>query len=289
MVLAKKKKVVSPIAKKVTKKNPVAKAAAGSTGVEFAVYPAKHYSEEYQITGFHYAFMSTDGKMCHHWIKCRDFLQDALRNQLTGRSDHIYSFNYVPGTDPPVDTKTTRMLVTRKGKSDKTEFDEMAKAALNLVNYYEREHKLTPRSKLIEARGNTGSDYVYLFQGPGEWSQGAVMIALYTFLIRIGFFRPKFEDEASLMKEYERIIKDPSGSNDTKYLKTVYKNLHLALEHRDKHLFKKPGHKKGDKVLFHDSPMNGFHHHSGIVSLSMFNTPEKALNDEFRKIFSNRK
>jgi hypothetical protein len=287
MALA-KKKAASLTAKKVTKKKVVSKAAAGSTDVEFTVYPTKSYSEEYQITGFHYAFMSADGKMCHHWVKCRDFLQDALRNQLTGRSDHIYSFNYVPGTDPAVDTKTTRMLVTRKGKSDKAEFDEMAKAALNLVNYYEKEHKLTPCSKLIEARGNTGSDYVYLFQGPGEWSQGAVMIALYTFLIRIGFFRPKFKDEASLMKEYERIIKDKSNSNDTRYLKTVYKNLHLALEHRKEHMFEKPGHKKGDKVLFHDSQMSGFHHHSGIVSLSMFNTPEKALNDKFRKIFGKR-
>jgi len=237
--------------------------------------------------------MSTDGKMCHHWIKCRDFLQDALRNQLTGRKDAIYGFNYDPATDPKCDTKTTRMLVKRlpnpANDKAKTEFDEMAKAALNLVNYYEKKHKLMPRSKLIKAKSSGGADYVYLFQGPGEWSQGAVMIALYTFLIRIGFFKPKFKDEASLMKEYERIIKDPSGSNDTKYLKTVYKNLNPALEHRGKHMFKKPGHKKGDKVLFHDSDMGSFHHHSGIVSLSLFNTPEKALNDEFRKIFGGRK
>ena len=81
-------------------------------------------------------------------------------------------------------------------------------------------------------------------------------------------------------------MKNPNQVNDTRYLKTVHKNLHTALKHRDKHLFKKPGWKTGDKVLFHDSPMNSFHHHSGIVSLSQFSTPEKALNETFRKLFA---
>lgn len=276
----KKEKAASPTAEKEIK---------GSAEIEFTLYPTKGYSEEYQVTGFHYAFMSSDSKMCHHWIKCRDFLQDALRNQLTGRSDQIYGFYYQPGVDPKVDTKTTRMLVKRipvpTSDTAKREFDEMMKSALELVNYYEKAHKLTPRSKLIKAHSSGADQYAYLFQGPGIWSQGAVMIALYTFLIRVGFFRPKFKDEASLVKEYNRIIEDKSKSNDTRYLKTVHKNLHLAIEHRAKHLFKKPGHKKDDKVLFHDSPMGGFHHHSGIVSLSMCNTPEKGLNDDFRKIF----
>jgi len=279
--------------KKAVKKKVLSKPAATKAApkvIEFSLYPTKSYSEEYQVTGFHYAFMSADNKMCHHWIKCRDFLQDALRNQLTGRKDQIYSFNYNPDTDPKVETKRTLMLVKRVGKTtedSKTEFALMMKSALQLVNHYEKMYKFTPRSTLIRTKHNgTGPDQdVYLFQGPGIWSQGAIMIAIYTFLIRLGHFKPEFKTDDELMAEYERIIKDKSNSNDTKYLKTVYKNLHPALEHRDKHLFKKPGYKKGDKVLFHDSPMNSFHHHSGIVSLSQFNTPVKELNDEFRRIF----
>jgi len=287
MLAKKKKKAASLSPKKVTKGSATAKS------IEFSLYPTKHYSEEYQVTGFHYAFMSIDGKMCHHWIKCRDFLQDALRNQLTGRSDQIYSFHYQPGTDPKVDTKVTRMLVKRipAAANDKAakDFEEMMKSALALVNYYEKAHKITPRSNLIRAKNKGADQYAYLFQGPGVWSQGAVMIAIYTFLIRLGHFKPTFKDEESLLKEYDRIMRDKGSANDTKYLKTVYKNLHLALEHYGKHLFKKPGHTKGDKVLFHDSPMSGFHHHSGIVSLSQFNTPVKTLNDEFRKIFAAKK
>jgi hypothetical protein len=290
MVLLKKKvvkkKAQSPTAKKVIKKVAVS----DIKTAEFTLYPTKNYAEEYQVTGFHYAFLSSDNKMCHHWIKCRDFLQDALRNQLTGRNDAIYSFAYKPNVDPKVETKTTRMLVKKipvpPNEKAKKEFDDMMKAALALVNYYEREYKFTPKSKLIRATHPGTDQYVYLFQGPGIWSQGAVMIAMYTFLIRLGFFKPKFKDEKSLMEEYDRIMKDKSSSNDTRYLKTVYKNLHLALKYRDKHIFKPESWKKGDKVLFHDSDMSRFHHHSGIVSLSQFNTPEKGLNDAFRKIFS---
>lgn len=280
-----KKKVVK---KPAVKKAPVKKAATSSV-VEFKTYPNTNYAEEYQVTGFHYAFMSADNKMCHHWVKCRDFLQDALRNQLTGRSDSIYGFKYVPDKDPKVETKTTLMLVKRiptpTTDAAKTEFDNMMKSALALVNHYEKAHKLTPRSKLIRAKNDGNDQYVYLFKGPGIWSQGAVMIAIYTFLIRLGYFLPKFKNEEELMKEYTRIINDKSQSNDTRYLKTVYKNLHVALEHMDKHLFKSKSWKKGDKVLFHDSPMSSFHHHSGIVSLSQFQTPETGLNSEFRKLF----
>jgi hypothetical protein len=294
-----KKAVKEPVTLLAASKKPVSKpvvedkAVVDAKGVKFSLYPTKNYCEEYQVTGFHYAFMSTDNKMCHHWIKCRDFLQDALRNQLTGRSDQIYSFHYQPGKDPKVGTNTTRMLVKRvpapANKAAEQEFDGMMKSALTLVNHYERAHKFAPRSTLIKAKHDGKDQYVYLFKGPGIWSQGAVMIAIYTFLIRLGHFMPVFKDEASLLKEYDRIMKDPKASNDTRYLKTVHKNLHPALKHRHKHLFKGPGWKSGDKVLFHDSAMSSFHHHSGIVSLSQFNTPEKGLNDTFRKIFAQKK
>jgi len=262
--------------------------------VEFKPYKTVSYGEEYQPTGFHYAFLSPDNKMCHHWIKCRDFLQDALRNQLTGRADAIYSFRYKPGVDPKVDTKRTKILVkkmpTPSNEAQRKEFREMMKCSLKLVNHYEKVHKFSPRSKLLMAKEDK-KDFqeIYLFQGPGVWSQGAVMIAIYTFLIRLGHFKIKFSDESSLRKEYEKIINGKKQTNDARYLKTVYKNLHLALKHKNEHLFKRPGWKKGDKILFHDSRMGSFHHHSGIVSLSQFNTPVQELNDKFRKIFQKAK
>ena len=260
--------------------------------VKIKPYQNKRYAEEGQITGFHYAFISTKGEMCHHWIKCRDFLQDALRNQLTCRADAIYSFHYQPKSDPVVDTARTRMLVKRiphpTNAQNKKEFDDMMRSALKLINHYEVKYKLTPRSKFIKAE-MPGDQYPYLFVGPGVWSQGPVMISIYTFLIRLGYFKPVFKDSKSLMMAYEKIMNGGQQTNDTRYLKVVHKNFDPALKHMEDHLFKPPGWKKGQKVLFHDSPMNSFHHHSGIVRLSQFGTPETKLNEKFRRIFGAKK
>jgi hypothetical protein len=257
--------------------------------IDVKMYSNKSYSEEYQITGLHYAFVSSPDKgsaMCHWWIKCRDFLQDALRNQLTGRNDAIYSFAYKPGVDPDVDTARTRMLVKiipqPQSDTKKEDFDEKMAAGLKIINYYEKKYDFKPLSKIVKVNHK---DYPALFIGPGIWSQGSVMISMYTFFIRLGHWKPKFKTGAGLIKQYEKIIGVPEGqqTNDTRYLQTTYKNFNAALENLELHLFKQAGE---EKVLFHDSPMSGFHHHSGIVSLSQGNTPVKPLNDKFRKIFS---
>lgn len=298
MLAAAKKKVKKKSATKVaTKKTPVKKrpkvkkgTPAVAADVEFEVYPRKHYSEEYQVTGIHYAFMSSDRKMCHHWIKCRDFLQDALRNQLTGRTDSIYSFRYDPVKDPKIDTETTRMLVRRAPTPDtadkKREFDEIMASALNLLHHYEKKYGLGEPSTLVRARNNGTDLYSYLFLSPGVWSQGPVMIAIYTFLIRLGYFKPSFKDDKGLMKAYEKIVNISPKTNDTRYLATVYKKLDRALEHMDEHLFKPKCWKKGDKIRFQDDQIEAFHHHSGIVSLAQLNTSSAEINNRFRKIFA---
>lgn len=269
----------------VIEKPAISKAPDGPVKVQ--MYSNKHYAEEYQVTGFHYAFVSSpkDGnRMCHWWVKCRDFLQDALRNQLTGRNDQIYGFAYRPKDDPPVDTETTRIMVKRipKPASEtlRKEFDEMMISGLKLINFYEKKYSFKPLSTITRVDHD---DYPYLFVGPGVWSQGSVMISIYTFLIRLGYFKPAFTDEKSLMAAYDKIIGNGQQTNDTRYLRTVYKNLDPALVNIEKHLFVQKG---KTKILFHDSNMSSFHHHSGIVSLSQFNTPESALNNEFKKIFS---
>lgn len=251
--------------------------------VEF--YPDKPMSEEYQMTGFHYAFLSSpkDGsKMCHAWIKCRDFLQDAVRNHYTGRNDSIYSFTYNPKTDPKLDLAKTRMLVKRIPHPNtdalRKEFDKMMKCALQLINHYEKAAGIKPMSKLLKV--DDDKMYSYLFVGAGEWTQSSILISLYTFLIRIGHKKIEFKDEKELVAAYGELI-DPKNkqTNDTRYLAATYKHFHAVLDNRKKLMFK-----QGDKILFGNNPMDSFHHNSGIVRLCQFGTSEKSVNDEFRKI-----
>lgn len=248
--------------------------------------PHQSTAEEYQPTGFHYAMVSSpkEGrKQCHTWIKCRDFLQDALRNALTGRADQIYSFKYDPKVDPKVDFRRTRVVVKRIPHPDndakRQEFTEMMKSGLDLVNHFEDYAGWTPKSKLYRVKGDD-KQYSFLFLGPGEWTQSAVGISMYTLLIRLGFFKISFKGEEDLKKKFEEIMSKHS-SNDIGYLRTTYKHFYKVLDNYDLVKFQQDGKKK---ILFEDDNINGFHHHSGIVSLCQFRTPNRELNEKFKKI-----
>jgi hypothetical protein len=237
--------------------------------MKIELYPTKSLAEEYQPTGMYFAFISTKNEMCHTWIKCRDFLQDAVRNQLTGKEDSIYGFCYLPKSDPKIDLKKTRMLI--KG----VKLDEVIKYSLQLVNHYERVAGLTPRSKVVK------TDDMYLFLGPGEWSQSPVLISLYTLLIRLGCQKIEFKSEKELVKAYEALIKDPKTTsiNDVRYLKVVYKYIHTVLENMELLMFKQK-----DKILFADATIGSFHPRSGIVSLCSHCIADEKLKDKFKKI-----
>lgn len=251
--------------------------------VEF--YPDKKMAEEYQVTGFHYAFLSSpkDGnKMCHAWIKCRDFLQDAVRNHYTGRNDSIYSFTYNPKKDPKLDLTKTRMLVKRVPHPNtdalRKEFDEMMKCSLRLINHYEKAADIKLMSKLMKV--NDDKMYSCLFVGSGEWTRSSVLISLYTFLIRLGHKKIKFKDEEELVTAYKELLNPKNKqTNDTRYLATTYKHFHKVLEHRKELMFKQES-----EILFGNNPMDRFHHNSGIVRLCQFGTSEKSVNDKFREI-----
>ncbi|TET61140.1 MAG: hypothetical protein E3J47_05900 [Candidatus Stahlbacteria bacterium] len=233
------------------------------------LYPTKSLSEEYQPTGMYFAFLSVKSEMCHTWIKCRDFLQDAVRNQLTGKEDKIYGFCYLPKEDPKIDLKKTRLLI--KGVN----LDEVIKYSLQLVNHYEKVAGLTPRSKITKV------DDMYIFLGPGEWTQSSVLISLYTLLIRLGCRKIEFKNEKELTKAYEKLINDTkvNNINDIRYLKGVYKYIHATLENRNLLMFKQK-----DKILFGDTLIGNFHSRSGVVALCSNTIADEKLKDKFKKI-----
>lgn len=247
----------------------------------------KNTSEEMQPTGFHYSFVSAPASgraQCHTWIKCRDFLQDAVRNKLTGRNDSIYSFTYDPSKDPAIDLTRMRMLVKRlpapRSAKEENEFEEMMKAGLKLVNHFENYAKLKPKSFLMRVENDDAKNkQVYVFCGPGAWVKSPVMITLYTFLIRLGYFKLEFTDEKSLDEALEKLANGPNQSNDTRYLKVVKPHLYKVLDHLDLHSFK-----QGKEIMYADTAINNFHHHSGVVSLCQFRTPNKELNEKFKEI-----
>ena len=221
-----------------------------------------------QVTGIHYAFVSpeSDGsKQCHHWIKCRDFLHDALRSHHTGKVENIFGFSYEPKTNPPLDLEKMRMLFKRNTSASDSKTSEntrdMAKAGLALVCHMEKHGGIEPLSKLYRTSGDKD---VYMFEGSPEWMESTFMISLYTFLIRLGAKKMVFKDKEDLDSQLENLKPSTSGcDNDINYLKIVRPFLHKIVEERKNFKYVK----EDGKRLLADKSVSVFHNYTGIVSL----------------------
>jgi len=227
----------------------------------------QHLYEIGQVTGMQYAFLSSkaDGyKQCHQWIKCRDFLHDALRSRITGKVEQIFGFSYDPKTDPPIDLKRMRLLIKRdRGLAKETR--KMIDSAIDIINCIEKSSGIKPLSKLYQASSNDG---VYIFMGASDWMESTFMISLYTFLIRLGAKNIEFTDKEDL---YSKLKDLKGGDHDINYLKTVYPFLDKIIENRKK--LKYVG--RDGKVFFDKQNINMFHGYTGIVALC---TQAKAAN-----------
>lgn len=248
-----------------------------------------HISEEYQQTGIHFAFVSApkDGNMmCHPWIKCRDFMPDAARTELTGKSTSIYSFNYAKGTNPPVDLKKMRVLVGREQSNTKAkekEFTEMMRYALKLLNYYEA-FAGVPLSRIYEVNPEGQKRYtkVFMFVGPKMWMLSPFLISMYTFLIRLGAKKLEFKDKGELHKKLEK-LQASSTDKDAQYLRSSWDKMEIVLENRAKLFPKKNGY---HDIFFKDINISSFHHNTGLVALTRGSSPDQELNKRSKEVMS---
>jgi hypothetical protein len=242
-------------------------------------------SEEYQQTGMQFAFVSApkDGyKACHEWVLCRDFLQDAVKAQLTGKNFNVYGFCFKPGTNPPVDLKKMRMLVTKGtiGDNQLDDFEESMKCGLEMLHYYERLAGWTlSRLKKVDAT-DSGKKVVYMFTSSAMWLKSPVFISLHTLLIRLGYFKISF----SKKEEAEKAFLDFCANIDCKdkqYAAKIKDHIERIIKERNK-LF--PLEKGFHDIFFKELGTSNFHHYSGVVSLVDFRTADTALNERAKKI-----
>jgi len=221
----------------------------------------KHLCEIGQTTGIHYAFLSSkeDGyRQCHQWIKCRDFLHDALRNQVTGKKDYIYGFSYEKGVNPPIDTKKMRITVKRCEVNNTRDILEHGLAIIHCV---EKHSGIKPLSKMYEA--TCGEQGVYIFEGAVDWVESTFMISLYTFFIRLGAKKIEFKDKEDLYVKLEKLCKTSYSDHDVSYLKTILPFLDKITKNRKKLKYVM----KNGKSFFEDQTINMFHGYTGVVAL----------------------
>jgi len=221
--------------------------------------------EAYQSVVMKYAFLSpkADGRrQCHPWIKCRDFLHDALRNFSTGDNGVIYGFTYTKGKNPPLNLKKMSLLVKYEYPADKTkssrEIRSIMDSALGIIHCVEKYAGIKPITVLYQTAKDAD---IYVFRGSKEWMDSTFMISLYTFLIRLGGKKLKVANKDTLYEELKK-IESTGSDNDARYLKTVLPYLFRIVDNRAKLKYK-----KGQKYFFQDQTIGTFHAYSGIVAI----------------------
>jgi len=241
-------------------------------------------NEIYQQTGMFFSFVTSpkDGlKQCHQWVKCRDYLHDAVRACHTGQKFRIYGFFYDPDVNPRIDLEKMRMLVSRDSL-DKTSLPEMKasmKRSLILLNHYEKLMSIG-LSKVEEVKGGA-KKYNWMFTSSKGWLKSPHLVSMYTFLIRLGVKEIKFKTNAQLKKELKRLSAS-GGDNDSTYLTSMWNHLDWVAKNYKKYLLGKDG---IDSIYLNkDITINSFHNSGGIKSLIDCCTPLSERNDEIRKL-----
>lgn len=251
-------------------------------------FPDAQLCEIYQIVGLRFAFVQKTAagfKQCHPFAKCRDFLHDAVRCTITNTNMSLYSFKFGP-SNPQVDLKLMRMLVIGDTTTKAADWDDMMEHSLKLLHHYEA---MVGKSKstLVKIADPLVKSPRWLFIGPAFWMKTPYLVSMYTFLIRLGHKRIKFEDNDSLVKQLDAISKSPSvtNDNDLKYLKSCWNKLDFVIKNR-KTLF-------GTKFdPFYSKPgisIGRFHDASGIVSLCKGMTANTELNTKFIQLCKDNK
>ena len=252
----------------------------------------KNLAELYQQVGIKFAFISApkDGyKQCHPLVKCRDFLQDAVRCSIPGNdisTCEIYGFKYGNTINPPVDLNKMRMLITYTDTNlNVTDSSIKMLYALKLIHHYEELMgiKVKTRQKQITHKGFKNP--IWIFTGSSMWVKSAVLISLYTFLIRLGDKKIEFNNTTNLDNAYEQLIQKYTidgliKDNDVRYLETVSPKLNTFIKNYKEILFDD----KFDRMFLNPAyTTHLFHNASGILSLAKGATCDQKTNEIYKK------
>lgn len=160
--------------------------------MKIKIYPEEmDLVEIYQAEGIAMAFVTEDGRMCHPFIKCKDFLSDVLVHvgQDAPAIEDLYGFYYDKAHDPLVSTDKTLMLFKFTTRAKET-----AERSVLLLNRLENimgvENTTIEPVTGFDGYGSVGDMFVY--HGPRAWVTSPTMISTFVSMVRLstGDFDP---------------------------------------------------------------------------------------------------
>lgn len=227
-------------------------------------------------------------KQCHEWVKCRDFLHDAVRVQITGSPCAIFGFRFSKEANPPIDLTKIRMLVSKNGLTEKEidGFNLKMKCGLKIVRCFEKIAVVKPSILKKMTPDEPKYKAVYMFVGDKMWIKSPFMLSLYTFLIRLGdkeiAFKTSDELNSALGDLAKKAKSNNNNDNDLSYLTVCYKNLFTVAEKHES-LFLTDANGMHD-IYTKPIDINSFHGYSGILSLSNKSTCDKTFNQKLQEV-----
>lgn len=230
--------------------------------MEVTIHKDEGLAEIYQQVGMRFAFAVLEGKgtklrlrQVHPFVKCRDFLGDAMYAAQNGSMYNLYSFKF-DGSKQSLCFDRTHMFI---------EFDneEALNKNLRVMHYYEAKCKWF-RTKVVklDVKSPTNKPVFYAVSSK-NWMDSTVLISLYTLLWRLAGIGIK--DDESVPDFVRRC--SGHNSNDGRYLKTVLtvadkfemkSPLDYVMSNRKKIFIPQYGVKSTD--------INRIHYHNGIES-----------------------
>lgn len=225
-------------------------------------YPENPVLQQALSAGLEYAFVSKNSKQCCPFVLCKDFLQDAVYNQIYRTKRKIWGFCYNPKIHDPIDTEKIRLVLANSQDCD---FREKIPQVLNFINQVEDHLKISKtrvrecsKPALKYRRGG-----VFYFEGSKRWLSSPVMLSLYTLLLRIGFVHKNGES-------FEKTMEKVSSGDVFPYQEEDGCKLHDALAGIKKIL------SVGDRKIFHSEIKKNYprvrisilHNDMGIVGFS---------------------
>jgi hypothetical protein len=186
--------------------------------------------------GVEFAFISRDFKQCCPFVLCKDFLQDAIYNQLYQTKKKIYRFQYNPSVESPICLDRVRLAVAN---SNDPHFRIRIPHCLDFLNQIEVSLKMgktkvkecaKPPKKYIQGG-------VWLFEGSKRWIVSPPMISLYTMLIRLGFTHVQGLDFWKTLHAINDGNLTPYQSEDGERLEESLGGIKRILEEGDRKIF----------------------------------------------------
>jgi hypothetical protein len=231
--------------------------------------PVQNYSEIGQSILMKFAFAQVNGKkikQMHHWVKCRDFLGDALYSQAQGKPYQIYGFCFDP-TKHKIPTNKTYLLI---------KYPDIDKIKKFLPSINEMEKKVRwAQSKIFQVKGK---EDVVLAVSSGKWVSSSQFISLYTMLWRLSSIGR--DEKESLEDFFNRCSKLPM--NDGQYLKAIAETKSsLNIDVHPFFLLMKHNQKVFKNAYEGEGPTHWVHNNNGIKSFMCYaNIAEGNSNDK---------